>query len=212
QTIFMSRHCQSLYPRIMLAKLEEFFERWTPDVRSSIMFNRFADLAVWWGRLFEESESANQALCNNWKIGCILNQPQSRGFIKLQSSNPHVPPLVNPNYLADDADVDTLVLAVRQAVRIFDAPPLDSLLRSGPSACLAAQSDEGSIAEFVRKNAKTTWHYSCTTRMGPVGDPKCVCDTRGHVQGVANLRVADAGLMPEIVSANINAACVMIGD
>eukprot|EP00439_Symbiodinium_sp_Y106_P023130 s1079_g2.t2 len=74
-----------------------------------------------------------------------------------------------------------------------------------------SSSDE-EIAEFVRAKATTTWHYSCTTRMGPIGDKSCVCDPAGRVQGVQGLRVADAGIMPFVVSGNTNAASVMIGD
>mmetsp|Transcript_66076 Transcript_66076/g.153469 ORF Transcript_66076/g.153469 Transcript_66076/m.153469 type:complete len:88 (+) Transcript_66076:31-294(+) len=59
--------------------------------------------------------------------------------------------------------------------------------------------------------ANTTWHYSCTVRMGPADDESCACDPRLRVKGVTGLRCADASIMPFVASANTNAVSMVIG-
>jgi choline dehydrogenase len=76
---------------------------------------------------------------------------------------------------------------------------------------LAHESDEQLLA-VARRNGTTIFHPSSTCRMGPAGDALAVVDPELRVRGVEGLRVADASVMPTVVSGNTNAACIMIGE
>ena len=71
---------------------------------------------------------------------------------------------------------------------------------------------EEELEYHIKRSLLTTWHFSCTARMGPVEDSSCVCDPRLRVKGIQGLRCADASIMPTVNSANTNACCMMIGD
>ena len=73
------------------------------------------------------------------------------------------------------------------------------------------QTDED-LDNFIRHNAKTDYHPSCTCKMGSEDDPTAVVDNEAHVIGVENLRVVDASIMPSIVSGNLNAPPVIIAE
>jgi len=156
----------------------------------------------------------------------MLNHIESRGSVTLASADPHTAPLIDPNYLSDKRDVEKLKWMTRQCAQMLahpsfrdqlesvDWPPTagGSNLEKQPLEALEEQVDDATLEEYVRKRAKTTWHYSCTLRMGPAEDESCACDPLLHVKGVTGLRCADASVMPFVVSANTNATCMMIGD
>ena len=72
--------------------------------------------------------------------------------------------------------------------------------------------DDADLAAFVRRDADTIYHGAGTCKMGPATDRTAVVDPSLRVRGVDNLRVADGSIMPEVVNATTNAACVMIGE
>ena len=80
-----------------------------------------------------------------------------------------------------------------------------------PSIPFPPDSDEY-IAEHIRRNCITIYHPVGTAKMGSADDPDAVCDSQLRVRGVRGLRVADASIMPSIVSGNTNAPSIMIGE
>jgi choline dehydrogenase len=146
-----------------------------------------------------------------FSVSCGLLRPQSRGTLRVRSAQHRDPPLIQPNYLAEPADGATLVDALRHARRIAAADPIreeiDAEVRPGPDV----QSDEALLA-YVRASAGSIYHPVGTCRMGPRTDPHAVVDARLRVHGLAGLTVADASVMPSIVSAPTNATAVMIGE
>ena len=94
---------------------------------------------------------------------------------------------------------------------IYAQPALASLsgeeLRPGPT--VASDPD---IESWVRNHAGTSYHPTCTCRMGPVSDPMAVVDPDLRVHGMEGLRVVDASIMPDVVSGNTNAPSIMIGE
>ena len=143
-------------------------------------------------------------------IACpTLAQPRSRGRLGLLSADPRHPPLVDPNYLAEQADVDVLCEGVELAREIVDQPAFrgvgDGELWAGDAPHTRAK-----VEAFVRATARTVWHPVGTCRMGR-GDG-AVVDERLRVHGTQGLRVADASIMPAITAGNTNAACIMIGE
>jgi choline dehydrogenase len=132
-----------------------------------------------------------------------LLTPRSRGRIVLRSANPLEPPLIDPAYLSDPADLAPLVEGVKLAKRLAEAAPFDSY-RGEP--VLAPEDPEA----YVRGHAETLYHPVGSCKMGQ--DALSVVDARLQVHGVAGLRVADASVMPVIVGGNVNAATIVIGE
>ncbi len=137
--------------------------------------------------------------------------PRSRGVIRLRSADPLAAPLVRFNYLQDPGDADALVRGAELARKLGSSAPYRALrgeeVDPGPDA--RTQAD---LRAFARRAADTIFHGAGTCRMGPREDPDAVVDPRLRVKGVDGLRVADASIMPEVVSATTHAACVMIGE
>ncbi|MBW4578379.1 MAG: GMC family oxidoreductase N-terminal domain-containing protein [Tildeniella nuda ZEHNDER 1965/U140] len=136
----------------------------------------------------------------------ILVQPQSRGEVKLRSSDPHDPPIINPNYLQADADLQTLIQAITIARNIANTKAFAPL---NVGEVVPGTDDAGAIEGFIRSQASTLWHPVGTCKIGQNGDS--VVDPQLRVHGIEGLRVADASVMPVITSGNTVAASFMIG-
>jgi choline dehydrogenase len=136
-------------------------------------------------------------------------RPESRGEIRLTSSDPGAHPSINPNYLATETDRRTAIEGVRIARRIAEHDPLRGKIASAHTPTDAVQGDDA-VLDWIRRTATTIYHPTGTCRMG--ADEGAVVDPRLRVRGVEGLRVADASIMPEIVSGNTNAPAIMIGE
>ncbi len=139
----------------------------------------------------------------------ILAQPRSRGTVSLRSGDTADLPVVDPNYLDDDADLDVLVRGIEISRELAHTRAFDGL-RGRELAPGEAVSDRAGLARYVRANASTVWHPVGTCRMG--SDRDAVVDARLRVHGVQRLRVADASVMPTITCGNTNAATIMIAE
>ncbi|TVQ34966.1 MAG: choline dehydrogenase [Geminicoccaceae bacterium] len=148
---------------------------------------------------------------SGYTVSICQLRPESRGHLALQSPDPTVPPAIHPNYLATETDRRTMVEGLQLARRIQTQDPLRAVTRREvlPGSDHATADD---LLAHVRRTGSTIFHPTSTCRMGPVGDPEVVCDPTLKVQGVGGLRVADASIMPAVVSGNTNAPCIMIGE
>ena len=137
-----------------------------------------------------------------------ITKPKSRGTVRLTAADPDAPLAIDPNYFGHPDDMATMIRAVRLSRRIGEQTALaDWRVREhfpGP----AVETDE-QIARYVAKDVSTWFHPVGTCRMGTSAD--AVVDPTLRVRGVAGLRVADASVMPDIVSVNTQAAATMIG-
>jgi choline dehydrogenase len=145
------------------------------------------------------------------KLHVTLLRPHSRGSLSLRSSNPADPPLVDPNYLGDMRDLSQLIEGFRIARDIADASPLHQAL-SGELLPGADVADDAGLADYIRKTVRTDWHPVGTCRMGRSDDPMSVVNATLEVIGVQGVRVIDASIMPNIVSANTNAPTMALAD
>lgn len=139
----------------------------------------------------------------------ILAQPQSVGQVTLKTGDPRDLAVVNPHYLESERDVEVLV----KGVELARALAATSALADFSGRELAPGKDVTSfdaLADYVRQSASTVWHPVGTCKMGH--DAAAVVNSQLQVHGVANLRVADASVMPKITSGNTNAATIMIGE
>ncbi len=136
-------------------------------------------------------------------------RPESRGQIKLRSASPTDPPAVYPNYLATETDQRTIVAGLKLCRQLLANPHLQRFIESEFLPGPAVHTDEELLA-FARQRGGTVYHPTSTCKMGD--DPMAVVDAELKVHGIEGLRVADASIMPTVVSGNTNAATIMIGE
>lgn len=145
--------------------------------------------------------------------GCTLNtyllRPKSRGTITLASANMDDLPAIDPNFLAHPDDVAGAIAGVKVARAIMGQDALSRHLTGEHHPGMEEQSDT-SLEAFVRASARTGYHPSGTCRMG--ADDGAVVDPQLRVRGIAGLRIADASIMPRLVSGNTNATTIMIAE
>ncbi len=138
-------------------------------------------------------------------------RPESRGTVMIASRDPKDHPKIHANYLATETDrqcmVDGLKLARRLAETNAMRPLIAEEIEPGPDV----DSDEAFLA-YARRRGGTIFHPTSTCMMGPESNPQMVVDHRLRLHGLQGLRVADASIMPTVVSGNTNAACIMIGE
>ena len=140
---------------------------------------------------------------------CVL-RPKSRGSVKLRSADPREPGLFVSNALQNSEDVETLVRGIRLGMRILEAPALARLLDGRVTPTDVDARDDEALRQYARNVAKTVYHPVGTCRMGPEGDALAVVDPKLRLRGVDNVRIADASVMPTLVSGNTNAPTMMI--
>jgi choline dehydrogenase len=140
---------------------------------------------------------------------CVLLRPESRGYVRIKSSDPREAPAINPNYLSTQHDRETIVAGVNAMRRIFQAPAMARYIAEEVEPGTQCDNDD-ELLDFIRRRGSTTYHPVGTCRMGP--DPKAVVDERLRVRGFSGLRIVDASIMPAVVSGNTNAATIMIGE
>jgi choline dehydrogenase len=136
-------------------------------------------------------------------------RPESRGEIKLKSPDPFDAPAVHPNYLATETDRRTIVAGLKLCRRILATPQMQSFVEAEFQPGSAVHTDE-ELLDYARRRGGTVYHPTSTCKMG--NDPMAVVDPELRVHGVDGLRVADASIMPTVVSGNTNAATIMIGE
>ncbi len=141
-------------------------------------------------------------------------QPHSEGEVCLVSSDVTDAPRIDLNYLADPHDVTVMLAVMRRALEIVDHWPGDGLgdlmvppaLAESHGYAAGDPPSDALLEDLARHYALTVYHETSTCRMGSVVDAEL------RVLGVAGLRVADASVMPTVVSGNTNAATIMIGE
>ncbi len=137
-------------------------------------------------------------------------RPTSRGWLKLRSTDPFDYPLIQPNYLSTQKDIDEAIAGNRMLRALVKARPLADIITEELVPGAHLQGDEALLDDF-RKRADTVYHPCSTCMMGPDAATSVV-DARLRVHGVEGLRVIDASVFPTITSGNINAPTVMVAE
>lgn len=141
-----------------------------------------------------------------------VQRPRSRGVLTLASADPAAKPILAPRFLEDRHDLELLMHGLREARRIAAMPALAPFRGQELAPGSRTADDEAQLEAYIRGTATTTYHPVGTCKMGPASDPMAVVDPQLRVHGLPGLRVADASIMPTIVSGNTAAAAMMIGD
>jgi choline dehydrogenase-like flavoprotein len=138
---------------------------------------------------------------------CLL-RPKSRGRLSLANNDPYSAPLIDPNFLGDSRDLETLVRGFKIVRRILRAPALAPY--RGVELYTGNVESDDAIRAAIRARADTVYHPVGTCRMG--SDEHSVLDPQLRVRGVERLRVVDCSVMPSIIGGNTNAPAIMIGE
>lgn len=146
---------------------------------------------------------------HGFTVGITLVQPKSRGYIKLRSRDPLLPPLIQPNYCAADEDMQTLIAGLHLARQIGQASAFDAY-RGEELLPGSDVQEEKALRAFIREYVQTLYHPVGTCKMG--NDPQTVVNSQLQVHGVDGLRVVDASIMPTITTGNTNAPTIMIAE
>ncbi|MGI9363559.1 MAG: GMC family oxidoreductase [Rhizobiaceae bacterium] len=139
---------------------------------------------------------------------CYL-RPRSRGSVRLQDADPMTDPLIDPNYLEDPRDRELSIEGLKLTQSIMAQEPLKPFIKAERLPGPDVKTDEDYF-NHICEHSKTTHHAAGTCRMGT--DPNAVLNDKLQFNGIDALRVADASVMPTIVSSNTNAAAIMIGE
>ena len=137
-------------------------------------------------------------------------KPSSTGFVNIRSADPMEAPQIQPNYLSTEHDRKLMLKGMRLMRRFTESAAFKSVVDDEIYPGYATETDE-QMMEFLRENAWTVFHPSCTCRMGQ--DPALsVVNEKLQVHGIRNLRIADASVFPSIPTGNTNAPSIMVGE
>lgn len=144
-------------------------------------------------------------------VACWQQRPESSGYVRARSADPFDAPIIQPNYLAEEYDRRVLLSGMKLARKLLASDPLQPYYLREDFPGPEVQSDD-ELMGAAKERGTTTFHPSGTCRMGPATDPQAVVDDQLRVHGLESLRVVDASTMPTMLSANLNAASLMIGE
>lgn len=157
-------------------------------------------------------QATNPAGAWEFDILAFNMNPASRGEMRLQGTDPALPPLITPRWLSDPDGYDIAVLAdgVHVIRQLATVEPLASVLafEMDPGTRVSAGDD---LQRYIRETVDGYAHPVGTCKMGPSSDAMAVVDAAGRVHGTSNVYVADASIIPGIPRANTNLTCMLIG-
>jgi choline dehydrogenase len=136
-------------------------------------------------------------------------RPQSRGTVRIRSTDPFQAPAMQPNYLSTELDRGCAIAGIKLARALASTAAMKPYVAEEYRPGASAKSDED-LLEFARTYGATIFHPSGTCKMGV--DEMAVVDPQLRVRGVENLRIVDCSIMPTLVSGNTHAPAVMIAE
>ena len=144
-------------------------------------------------------------------IASWQQRPESSGFVRAKTANPFEAPEIQPNYLQEEGDRRVLLAGMKLARNLMRTEALKPYFDYEQYPGEGVKTDE-ELLQVAKERGTTTFHVMGTCRMGPETDPLSVVDESLCVRGIEGLRVIDASIMPNMLSANLNAAVMMIAE
>ena len=144
-------------------------------------------------------------------IASWQQRPESKGFVRAKTANPFEAPEIQPNYLQEEGDRTVLLAGMKLARNLMRTEALKPYFDYEQYPGEGVKTDE-ELLQVAKERGTTTFHVMGTCRMGPETDPLSVVDDNLCLRGVDGLRVIDASIMPNMLSANLNAAVMMIAE
>lgn len=154
-------------------------------------------------------KAAAQAHGLTIKVGHV--QPKARGTLRLRSKDPKDLPVIDPNYLGHQEDIDVNIRAVQAGLRLLQQPALKAIVKEVIEPANIDPDDIEAIDRWMRQNIKTVYHPAGSCKMGNAPQDS-VTDQTLKVHGFKNLRVVDCSICPQVPSGNTNAIAIMIGE
>ena len=146
------------------------------------------------------------------RITCSVYIADSKGEIKLVSSDPKEHPFLDFHLLEDPEDLRRMRESVRLAVDIFNDPAFADMVSERIEPLDHDLENDEALNKWLQREVTTGQHLTGTCKMGPKTDPMAVVDQNLKIHGLDGIRVADASIMPETVRANTNVTTMMIGE
>ena len=138
--------------------------------------------------------------------------PVSSGELTLASTDPHLQPVLDYNYLDQPFDRERLREGVRLALRLAEHEGLKQLVGELVEPRIEDLASDKALDGWMLREATTYSHICGTSKMGPSSDSMAVVDQYGSVRGLENLKVVDAAIMPDLVRAPINPTVLMMAE
>ena len=142
----------------------------------------------------------------------IIYLAAGAGSLTLTSSDPHVQPKLDYNYLAEEFDRQRLREAMHIAVDLLQHPAYQAIVAGVENLTADDLATEAALDRWMLRTVTTSHHSSSTCKMGPERDRLAVVDQFGKVHGLEGLRVVDAAIMPDCIRANTNITSMVIGE
>ncbi|MEZ5924889.1 MAG: choline dehydrogenase [Hyphomicrobiaceae bacterium] len=178
------------------------FFRSRPEVPYPNLQHHFCPVAI-------SYDGAEKIAGHGFQIHVSQMRPRSRGFVGLHSADPFAPPRIQFNHLEDTEDRQELRDGIRITRHLIAQKAFDPF--RGPEVAPGANlTSDADLDRFARAKCETSHHPSCTCRMGL--DELAVVDGEGRVHGIERLRIVDASIMPNVVTANLNATVLMMAE
>jgi choline dehydrogenase-like flavoprotein len=168
-----------------------------------------ADIQLHLGMAMTDDHARKRHLGAGFSLHFCLLRPNSRGTIALGSADPLAPPLIDPNFFGDVADLENMVAGFKITRRLLETPAFRALQKK--EMFTAGIESDDDIRKVLRERVDTVYHPVGTCKMG-VNDSLAVVDPRLKVHGLEGLRVVDASIMPTLIGGNTNAPTIMIGE
>lgn len=172
----------------------------TPDVQYHIAHASITDIKT---RSLEREPGMTCAPCQL--------RPQSRGHVHIKSADPMAAPSIVCNFLKEYEDQQAMIAGIKIARALVEQPALKDYVKFEITPGEDCRTDD-EILDFALRTGATVYHPVGACKMGPEGDRNAVVNPRLQVYGISGLRVADASIMPQLVSGNTNAPAMMIGE
>jgi len=144
--------------------------------------------------------------CGVWQ-----HRPKSMGYVRITSNDAFAAPEIQPNYLDDEDDRRVILDGARLARKLLQTKALEPFSDGESMPGVQVERDD-ELMDYIRRYGVSSYHVNGTAKMGPAADPLSVVDTQLRVHGLQSLRIVDASVMPEIVSANTCASTMMIAE
>jgi choline dehydrogenase len=144
---------------------------------------------------------------NSWTMAGVGVRPKSRGQLRLTGPNPLDPIQIEANMLSHPDDLKAAIACVQLCREIGNSLALKPYAKR---EVMPGNLKGAELEDFVRDATITTWHQTCTAKMGR--DAMSVVDANLKVYGIENLRIADGSIMPRVTTGNTMAPCVIIGE
>jgi choline dehydrogenase len=171
--------------------------------------SRTPDIQFHFGTISADLVAGKPHKFSGFTVSMCQLRPTSRGTVRIVSADPLIPPAIVANYLTTQHDKDVMVAGTKLTRALMQSRAMQAFVveEYKPGTSMKTEDD---MLEFVRREGVTIFHPVGTCCMGT--GPLAVVDERLRVYGTAGLRVADASIMPLLVSGNTNAGAIMIGE